>query len=187
MISFHQFLNNYRQTPRSRFIRKYKPGLEPLYEELSAFERSQYSSYTQSFNELTQSLENPTNNSKKQQHEFNFSQESKQKENQRQGSNISQFIYGARSSIIYDERLDQFQEMPEVIDEENIDSNKHGLRVTSTFVGTNIERQQSNSYSTHKDLPYKLSHVEGQNEYINSVNVDPKYHKGIDVIIEEEA
>ena len=68
MIAFHTFLNNYRQTPRSRFIRKYKPGLEPLYEELSAFERSQYSSYTQSVNEKTNSIENS-----KGQNEFNFS------------------------------------------------------------------------------------------------------------------
>jgi hypothetical protein len=44
MISFHEFLNNYRQTPRSRFIRKYKPQHEPVYEELSAFERSYMSS-----------------------------------------------------------------------------------------------------------------------------------------------
>lgn len=26
MIAFHTFLNSYRQTPRSRFIRKYKPA-----------------------------------------------------------------------------------------------------------------------------------------------------------------
>ena len=40
MIEFHKFLTNYRQTPRSRFIRKYKPALEPLYEENSDFEKS---------------------------------------------------------------------------------------------------------------------------------------------------
>ena len=44
MIGFHTFLNNYRQTPRSRFIRKYKPAQEPIYEENSAFERSYMSS-----------------------------------------------------------------------------------------------------------------------------------------------
>jgi hypothetical protein len=44
MIAFHTFLNNYRQTPRSRFIRKYKPAQEPIYEENSAFERSYMSS-----------------------------------------------------------------------------------------------------------------------------------------------
>jgi len=33
MIKFHSFLNNYRLTPKSRFIRKYKPSMEPLYEE----------------------------------------------------------------------------------------------------------------------------------------------------------
>ena len=40
MKKFHLFLTTYRQTPRSRFIRKYQPGLEPLYEENSIFERS---------------------------------------------------------------------------------------------------------------------------------------------------
>lgn len=45
MQSFHFFLATYRQTPRSRFIRKYKPSLEPLYEENSAFEKSILSSH----------------------------------------------------------------------------------------------------------------------------------------------
>ena len=40
MEGFHLFLTTYRQTPRSRFIRKYQPNLEPLYEENSIFERS---------------------------------------------------------------------------------------------------------------------------------------------------
>lgn len=40
MENFHLFLTTYRQTPRSRFIRKYQPSLEPLYEENSIFERS---------------------------------------------------------------------------------------------------------------------------------------------------
>jgi hypothetical protein len=44
MISFHVFLNNYRQTPRSRFIRKYKPAEEPIFEEISVFEKSYMSS-----------------------------------------------------------------------------------------------------------------------------------------------
>lgn len=44
MKSFHYFLATYRQTPRSRFIRKYKPALDPLYEENSAFEKSILSS-----------------------------------------------------------------------------------------------------------------------------------------------
>lgn len=35
MLDFHQFLSSYRQTPRSRFIRKYNPGLMPVYEEIS--------------------------------------------------------------------------------------------------------------------------------------------------------
>ena len=33
-------MNNYRQTPRSRFIRKYQPINDPIYEENSMFERS---------------------------------------------------------------------------------------------------------------------------------------------------
>jgi len=45
MVSFHVFLTNYRQTPRSRFIRKYQPQMEPLYEENSAFEKSVLSSH----------------------------------------------------------------------------------------------------------------------------------------------
>mmetsp|Transcript_38535 Transcript_38535/g.58650 ORF Transcript_38535/g.58650 Transcript_38535/m.58650 type:complete len:211 (+) Transcript_38535:921-1553(+) len=46
MKQFHSFLNNYRLTPKSRIIRKYKPNLEPLYEEQSAFEMSHRSSQT---------------------------------------------------------------------------------------------------------------------------------------------
>ena len=44
MVEFHSFLTNYRQTPRSRFLRKYQPQLEPLYEENSVFEKSVFSS-----------------------------------------------------------------------------------------------------------------------------------------------
>jgi len=44
IIGFHKFLTTYRQTPRSRFIRKYQPSLEPLYEENSIFEKSAFSS-----------------------------------------------------------------------------------------------------------------------------------------------
>ena len=40
MMEFHTFLNTYRQTPRSRNIKKYKPPQEAIYEELSVFERS---------------------------------------------------------------------------------------------------------------------------------------------------
>ena len=43
MIKFHDFLNNYRLTPKSRFIRKYQPNLDPLYEEMSNFEASNFS------------------------------------------------------------------------------------------------------------------------------------------------
>ena len=44
MKEFHYFLASYRQTPRSRFIKKYQPNQEPIYEENSTFERSQLSS-----------------------------------------------------------------------------------------------------------------------------------------------
>lgn len=44
MIDFHAFLTNYRQTPRSRFIRKYQPQQEPIFEENSMFEKSVMSS-----------------------------------------------------------------------------------------------------------------------------------------------
>jgi hypothetical protein len=37
---FHDFLNNYNQTPRSKNLRKYKPQQDVVFEELSAFERS---------------------------------------------------------------------------------------------------------------------------------------------------
>lgn len=35
MIDFHKFINSYRQTPRSRNLKKYKPPQEPIYEEIS--------------------------------------------------------------------------------------------------------------------------------------------------------
>jgi hypothetical protein len=44
LIAFHDFLNNYRQTPRSRMMRKYKPQQDVVFEELSAFEKSIISS-----------------------------------------------------------------------------------------------------------------------------------------------
>ena len=44
MTNFHIFLTTYRQTPRSRFIRKYKPNNDVIYEEQSMFERSVFSS-----------------------------------------------------------------------------------------------------------------------------------------------
>lgn len=40
MISFHAFLNTYRQTPRSRNLKKYLPPNEIIYEEHSQFEKS---------------------------------------------------------------------------------------------------------------------------------------------------
>jgi hypothetical protein len=40
MKSFHLFLNTYRQTPRSRNLRKYLPPRDPIYEEHSQFEKS---------------------------------------------------------------------------------------------------------------------------------------------------
>ena len=42
MIEFHIFLNNYRQTPRSRNLKKYNPIQEPIYEEQSQFERTEF-------------------------------------------------------------------------------------------------------------------------------------------------
>ena len=55
MKRFHSFMNNYRLTPKSRFIRKYKPSLEPLYEEQSAFEMSHRSSQTTEMGKHTHS------------------------------------------------------------------------------------------------------------------------------------
>lgn len=44
MIEFHKFINSYRQTPRSRNLKKYQPTFEPIFEDLSQFERSQFGS-----------------------------------------------------------------------------------------------------------------------------------------------
>lgn len=40
MVEFHEFLTKYRQTPRSRFVRKYQFNVEPIFEENSQFETS---------------------------------------------------------------------------------------------------------------------------------------------------
>ena len=44
MKKFHLFLNTYRQTPRSRNIKKYLPPQDPIFEEYSYFEKSQIGS-----------------------------------------------------------------------------------------------------------------------------------------------
>jgi len=106
MIDFHKFINSYRQTPRSRNLKKYKPPQEPIYEEMSAFERSHFGSVqvtsemgssfhgTQSHRNLIPSSHNDT----------------------RDGvsvNNVTMSVGGGHQSAIeYNEQLDRFEEVP---------------------------------------------------------------------------
>lgn len=97
MIAFHTFLNNYRQTPRSRFIRKYKPQQDPIYEEISAFERSYLSSQVGGTLAVPPDIENMAQLLEK---------------NNLDTSNSMKVIsmYMAKSSINYDEYNNRFEE-----------------------------------------------------------------------------
>lgn len=106
MIDFHKFINSYRQTPRSRNLKKYKPPQEPIYEEMSAFERSHFGSVqvtddmgssfhgTHSHRNLIPSSHNDTRDVMS-------------------VNNVTMSAHGAHQSAIeYNEQLDRFEEVP---------------------------------------------------------------------------
>ena len=99
LIQFHSYLSNFKLTPRSRFIKKYQPQLDPLYEEMSHMESN---SVTQRFSSFTPSSSNKKSSS--QQITVN--------------SQALSIAYGLRgSSIMFNERKGQFEEIEEEEDD----------------------------------------------------------------------
>ena len=96
-------------------------------------------------------------------------------------------MYGARSSIIYDEHLDQFKEL-ELIDEENPnqDSENSLIRNTGVFEPTN-EKHHSNSYqfTNESNVHTRMTGNQTKNQRMSANLVDPKYKMSVDVEINE--
>lgn len=108
MIDFHKFINSYRQTPRSRNLKKYKPPQEPIYEEMSAFERSHFGS-VQVTSEMGSSFHGT-------QSHRNLIPSSHNGNDTRDGvsvNNVTMSVGGGHQSAIeYNEQLDRFEEVP---------------------------------------------------------------------------
>ena len=98
MKKFHLFLNTYRQTPRSRNLRKYLPPQEPIYEEQSQFEKSYVGSFMKQ-SDKAPSLYSIQNEDRKE-------MQGNQSQNQASGVSV----------IEYNEHTDKFQEIPLSID-----------------------------------------------------------------------
>jgi len=121
MQAFHDFLNNYRLTPKSRFIRKYKPHLEPLYEEMSQLEKSYKSSlYTMGQqpsvpqqDRITNSIISSLNNM----NQIHYAGSDFDNDSDHAAHLRSSSQYMGRSSINFDERHNIFQEVEEHDDE----------------------------------------------------------------------
>ena len=107
MIEFHKFINTYRQTPRSRNLKKYKPPQEPIYEEISQFERSHFGSV-----QVTSDLGSSFHNQSSSQHR-NIITASNNTKDENSVNNITMSIHGGHASAIeYNEKLERFEEVP---------------------------------------------------------------------------
>lgn len=106
MIEFHKFINSYRQTPRSRNLKKYKPPQEPIYEEISQFERSHFGS-VQYTSEHGSSFHGAATSRNLVPSSHNDTRDGLSV------NNITLSVHGGHQSAIeYNEQLDRFEEVP---------------------------------------------------------------------------
>ena len=94
-------------------------------------------------------------------------------------------MHGARSSIIYDEHLDQFKEL-ELIDEEEDPNQNSENRMTGNFeASNNLDKLHSNSYqlSNESGLQTRMTTTHRKNQRNSANLVDPKYNMSVGVEI----